>query len=131
MQPPEIQALLQRVTPVPDETLKQQLQNAINYLIVQDFEKLVHILYTVDVDEKRLKSLLQQQPQQDAAALITALLVERQLQKIAMRQRFNSSGTTSHALLMLVSHAGRASPSYFSGQVLYSCKSITHCLFSR
>ena len=95
MQPPEIQALLQRVTPVPDETLVQQLQNAINYLIVHDFEKLVHILYTVDVDEKRLKSLLQQQPQQDAAALITALLVERQLQKIAMRQRFNSSGTTN------------------------------------
>ena len=72
------------------EELQQQLQEAIAYLIVNDFNRLVQLLYRVDVDEKHLKSLLQQQQDGDAAALIATLLIERQLQKAILRQQFRN-----------------------------------------
>ena len=89
----EIEALLQQIQPgatTANEQLLQQLQQAVNYLIQNDFERLVRLLYTVDVDEKRLKTLLQQNEDTDAAVLISHLLVERQVQKIKTRQQFGN-----------------------------------------
>jgi hypothetical protein len=88
----EIHALLQTLTtPLPvteREVLRQKLEAGINYLIENDFDRLVQILYTIDVDEKGLKKLLQQQPQADAAAIIADLMIQRQLQKAYTRQQF-------------------------------------------
>ena len=72
-----------------DAALRQQLQQAVAYLIVNDFERLVQLLYKVDVDEKHLKSLLQQQQGKTADSIIAKLLIERQLQKAKMRQQYN------------------------------------------
>ena len=52
-----------------------------NYLLVHDFNLLIQLLYRVDVDEEKLKKLLQEQPHTDAAVLITDLLIQRQKQK--------------------------------------------------
>jgi hypothetical protein len=49
----------------------------------------VQLLYTVDVDEQKLKAILQQQPHKDAAAIIAELMLARQLQKAETRRRFN------------------------------------------
>jgi hypothetical protein len=71
------------------EELKSQLISYINDLIQNHFEKLVSLLYRIDVSEAKIKSLLQQQPGEDAAKIIAALIIERQLQKIKTRQQFN------------------------------------------
>ena len=71
------------------DMLKEQLSSHINFLIQSDFQKLVSILYRVDVSESKLKHLLQENPGDDAANIITDLIIERQLQKIKSRQQFN------------------------------------------
>ena len=71
------------------EELQIQLAIHINYLIQHHFEQLVSLLYRIDVSEAKIKLLLQQQPGEDAAKIITSLIIERQLQKIRTRQRFN------------------------------------------
>jgi transposase len=73
-----------------DNTSKQQLKKVlvayINGLLVNDFEKLLQLLYRTDVNEEKLKALLKQYPDQDAAMLITDLLIERELQKKSTRE---------------------------------------------
>ena len=68
------------------DLLKEQLSSHINFLIRSDFQKLVSILYRVDVNESKLKQLLKENPDADAANIITDLIIERQLQKIRSRQ---------------------------------------------
>ena len=58
----------------------------INDLILNDMEQLIRILYRVDVDEAKLRELLRQHPGQDAADIISRLIVDRQLQKIQLRK---------------------------------------------
>ena len=65
--------------------LEEQLSNYINHLINTDFEKLVYYLYRIDVNETKMKQLLQQQDGEDAAQLIAQLIINRQLQKIKSR----------------------------------------------
>lgn len=62
------------------------LADKINTLLNEDFQKLVSILYRVDVNEKKLRSLLKTNPQTDAGILIADLMIERQAQKIKSRQ---------------------------------------------
>jgi len=68
------------------EDLKEKLQFHINHLLVHDFHKMISILYRVDVSEKKLKQLLLDHPQTDAARLITQLLIERQEEKLRSKQ---------------------------------------------
>lgn len=68
------------------EDLRQQLRTYINHLILHDFDRLVQILYQVDVEEKKLKELLSAEPQKDAATLITDLIIQRQEQKRQARE---------------------------------------------
>lgn len=64
------------------------LVDAVNRLLLHDFDRLVAILYRVDVDELKLKQLLKERPDEDAARIIVMLLIERQEQKIRTRQEF-------------------------------------------
>ena len=66
-----------------------QLSEYINKLIKGDFEKLVSYLYRIDVSEQKLKSLLQQNPNENAGDTIATLIIERQQQKIKTRQQFS------------------------------------------
>lgn len=68
---------------------RRQLEAEINRLIHTDFNRLISILYRLDVAEAKLKYLLQQNPVEDAAAIITDLIIERQLQKIKSRRAFS------------------------------------------
>jgi hypothetical protein len=88
----ESELLLQRLqAPIPEaekQEVKQQLETYINHLIDTDFARLVQLLYTVDIDEKKLKNLLREQPEKDAAALMTDLILTRQQEKAQSRQQF-------------------------------------------
>jgi N-acetylglucosamine kinase-like BadF-type ATPase len=61
----------------------------INSLIKNDFDKLISYLYRIDVNEQKLKSLMQQNPQKDTGDVIATLIIERQEQKIKTRKLFH------------------------------------------
>ncbi|MBC7867956.1 MAG: hypothetical protein H7X88_10535 [Gloeobacteraceae cyanobacterium ES-bin-316] len=69
-----------------DPQLFHKLCAYINELIINDFERLVSLLYRIDVSEKKIKTFLQRQPGVNAAETIAVLIIERQLQKIKSRQ---------------------------------------------
>ncbi len=60
----------------------------VNYLIDQDFQQLLFLLYKVDVDEKKLKRVLQEKKDENAGVLIAQLVMERQQQKLASKASF-------------------------------------------
>ena len=70
------------------EEVRQQLQDAVSRLIETDFRKLALVLYRIDVNERKLKYLLQENVGTDAAGIIADLIIERQLQKIETRKQF-------------------------------------------
>lgn len=72
--------------------LIEKLAEYIQHLMTNNFEKLIQLLYRFDVSEVQLKSLLVDAPQTDAALLISELIVQRQLQKIASRKANASNG---------------------------------------
>jgi hypothetical protein len=63
----------------------------INHLLVYDFNKVIQILYRVDVNEQKLKELLQSNAQTDAAIIIADLLIERQEEKLKTKETFRSN----------------------------------------
>lgn len=70
-----------------------ELSDYINTLIKNDFDKLIAYLYRIDVNEQKLKTLLQQFPLQDAGNIIASLIIERQEQKIKTRKQFSQQDT--------------------------------------
>lgn len=75
-------SVLFELAPRPDKVdFINHLALAINHLILTDFPRLVQILYRVDVDEDRLKKMLQQYVHDDAGYIIAQLIIERETQK--------------------------------------------------
>jgi len=72
---------------ISEEELRASLAAHINHLINTDFEKLVSLLYRIDVNEKKLKQWLNTAVGENSALLIADLIIERQLQKIKSRQQ--------------------------------------------
>lgn len=68
--------------------LRNELSTWINELILHDMEALIQLLYWVDINEAKLKFLLKEKVGEDAAVIITDLLIDRQLQKIKTRRQF-------------------------------------------
>ena len=81
-------------TDLPEDLSKNELQERltafINELIVNDFQRLITILYRVDVDEKKLKRILKENIWTDAGEIIANLIIEREIQKIETRKQFGS-----------------------------------------
>ena len=73
------------------DQVRLKLQVAISSMIANDFQKLAGILYRVDVNERKLKYLLQENVGQDAAVIIADLIIERQLEKIESRKKFSQN----------------------------------------
>lgn len=67
---------------------RQRLADYINRLITGDFNKLIYLLYRLDISEKKLKQLLAGEQQTDAGLLIANMIIERQLQKIQSRKKY-------------------------------------------
>jgi hypothetical protein len=75
---------------VSQQELRGQLAAHINYLINHDFEKLVFYLYRIDVDETKMRRLLEQREGENAAGLIADLIIEREVQKMESRKKFDN-----------------------------------------
>ena len=74
-----------------DDLLIQQLADYINQLILVNFERLVQLLYRIDVSEAKLKYLLKENPNEDAGRIIALLIIERQVQKIKFKKEMSES----------------------------------------
>lgn len=83
--------LKQQLTTVEKTEMKDQLVFYINHLLLYDFNKLVQILYRIDVSEMKLKELLQKNPGINAAVIIADLLIQRQEEKIKTKETFKSN----------------------------------------
>jgi hypothetical protein len=69
----------------------------INDCIQHDFNKLVQLLYRIDVSEEKLKYILQLNPNEDAAKLIAAVIIERLAATKAARASFSRTGKIDQA----------------------------------
>jgi hypothetical protein len=76
---------------IPEKADRKELHNIlsayINQLIQNDFQKLVQLLYRIDVNEIKLRQVLKENPDKDAAPIISNLIIERQIQKIKSREQ--------------------------------------------
>lgn len=68
--------------------LKKQLAAYLNDLLLHNFDRLVQILYRVDVSEQKLKGVLSENKTTDAGELIAEVIIKRQEEKLAARQAF-------------------------------------------
>jgi hypothetical protein len=65
-----------------------KLGEYINYLIQNNFQQLISILYKIDINEKTLRQLLQTDKDKNAGNVIAKLIIARQLKKIDTRKSF-------------------------------------------
>ena len=69
----------------------------INDCINHDFNKLVQLLYRIDVSEQKLKTILQSHPNEDAAKLIAEVIVARLAATKAARASFATNNKIEDA----------------------------------
>jgi hypothetical protein len=86
---PERVFSINEISLLDDPFLFREFSDFINHLIRTDFQKLVWLLYRVDVNEKYLKEVLRDNPGKDAGDMIATLILQRQAQKIKSRQENN------------------------------------------
>lgn len=70
------------------EDLHRILTDHINTLLNSGMEKLISLLYRLDINESKIRESLSDNVGQDAAPLIANLIIERQEEKIKSRQQF-------------------------------------------
>ncbi len=79
-------------TPAELETLTQTLSVYINNLLLHDFNKLIHILYRVDISEGNLKKILKDNHDTDSSIVIAELIIKRQLEKGLQKNKHKFPG---------------------------------------
>jgi hypothetical protein len=73
---------IKTIAKLDERELLHSLAAYVNELIMTNFERLVQLLYRIDVSEEKLKKLLRQNPESDAGMIIADLIIERQKQKL-------------------------------------------------
>jgi|SRR6185312_5936900 len=91
----KIITVVNSTTENPSEVFRLQLSSFINDLINKDFNALIQLLYRIDINEHKLKTLLKQHLDADTSLLIADLIIKRQLQKIATKKHFDKRGKSS------------------------------------
>jgi hypothetical protein len=74
------------------DELRAALATFIHPLITGNFNKLVRILYRLDINEGKLKQLLADHPAADAGIIIADLILERQAEKQRSREQYRGQG---------------------------------------
>ena len=75
--------------------LEALLAEIVNGWIRSDFTRLVQFLYRIDISESRLRSLLEENTEEDTGQLLARLILERLWQKIETRRQYKPGETTS------------------------------------
>jgi hypothetical protein len=73
-----------------NDDLAAKLSELIEHLIDKDFEKLLWILYRIDVDEQRTKQILSEHLPAEAPMILATLIIERQRKKEMFKSAFSN-----------------------------------------
>lgn len=68
---------------------RKHIIQRVNDWINNDFEHLLFLLYRIDVHEDKVRRLMQEHKGENAAEVITDLIIERQQKKIITRKLFH------------------------------------------
>ena len=96
--------LPQEIEEIPDfftddfSKVKDWLVKEIEYLLHSNMERLMWILYRIDIDERKLKKLLEQDDETPPAEIIANAIITRQIEKYHSRK---SSGNTECVIVAL------------------------------
>ena len=71
------------------ETLHYKLAHLIQQLLYSDFNRLLHILYRIDVEERKVKEAMVTEEPEIIAERISRLIIKRELQKAEIRFRYS------------------------------------------
>lgn len=79
-----------------EESLFRSLSSFINEMLLHHFNELIQLLYRLDIDEQKLRTLLLENRSTDSGDLIARMILQRQEQKIKSRKMFknNQAGTS-------------------------------------
>ena len=77
------------------DELKKIIACYVNPLIKNNFNKLISILYRMDINEAKLRQLLHDNPSEDDGMIIAGLIIERQIQKIKSKNENRDSNIIS------------------------------------
>lgn len=72
--------------------LKKQLTRKIKDLMDSNYEKLINILYRIDINEVKLNELFSSKNRDYIPDRLADLIIERQMQKITIRNMYKSGG---------------------------------------
>lgn len=72
--------------------LFKQMQQHVAYLLSQKAEKFFNLLYRIDVDVSDIDNYQKQMPDIPIDALVTELIIHRELKKVMIRDYFRHSG---------------------------------------
>lgn len=70
------------------ESLLTDLTSVVMYLLLHDMEKLLNILYRIDVNEPKVKAAFAQNDPKMIAPVIARLILEREVQKAESRRKY-------------------------------------------
>lgn len=71
------------------EALEYKLASVIQHLLRHDFNRLLHILYRIDVDERKVKEAMIDADEDIIATRIARLIIKREVQKTEIRLRYS------------------------------------------
>ncbi|WP_316737613.1 hypothetical protein [Pedobacter aquatilis] len=73
-----------------ENQLRETLINAFGYLVDNDFPKLIQILYKADVDQYKLKELLENTKGSSSAEVIADAYIARQKAKVETWKKYSN-----------------------------------------
>ncbi|GHA72091.1 hypothetical protein [Pontibacter akesuensis] len=71
------------------DALLQKLARVVLHLLHTDLNRLLHLLYRIDVDEHRVKNAMVNADEETIAYRIAQLIIEREVRKAQIRLRYS------------------------------------------
>ncbi|MEI6817847.1 MAG: hypothetical protein WCL14_14670 [Bacteroidota bacterium] len=69
--------------------LKEQLLPVFNGLLSNNRQKLMRMLYIIDISERKLSNMIRNYPDESMGSIISHLVIERELQKVITRRFYS------------------------------------------
>ena len=70
------------------EKLRNKVKHVIDHLLQTDFEKLLNIMYRLDIDESKFKAVISGTYGNDVSGKLAEFVIERELKKMETRKRY-------------------------------------------
>ncbi len=71
------------------ETLEARLTKVVQYLLDKDFQRLINIMYRIDLPESTFQQVLANEEPDQIATSLAKHILERELQKAILRQKYS------------------------------------------